>query len=358
MVTLAEPSLTDTRSSRADFLELKAVFSSRGKSSKATLLGVLDLSGDTAVEEPIFDESGGEMLDEDIVESGREGIIDTTFEELAYRESCLRDAYPFVIDARRQVVTCLGIGSPEQPGRDVYMFCLLASAMRLGQVQGGDDRGRDALEELTKEIAGNFQICACLAAGGFLAGEVSSFGFPRATGDAFLPALRNTFTRFGIGSVRSDVPDGMPTELKDGGIDVIAWKEVPDRMPGKLCILGQCASGKNWKRKSVVEYVGLLEAWFSDQPFKFSTPAMFIPFPVHHDLDEPKRDTFRDSVAVRFQYDERRFGIIFDRLRIPHLADLCMELSEEARQRVESADRFASVNDWVAKTVALVREGG
>lgn len=298
------------------------------------------------------------MLDEDIVESEREQLVDTTFEELVYRESCLQGSYPFHIDARRQVVRYLGVGAAQYPGRDVYLFCLFTSAIRSGQIQGGNEGDRDELKGLATEIAGNFQICACLAAGGFLAGEVSSFGFPRATGDAFLPALRNTFARFGIGNVRSDVPDGMPAELKDGGIDVIAWKESPDRRPGKLCILGQCASGLNWKGKSVVEYIDQLPAWFSDQPFKYSLPAMFIPFPIHHELNEPVRDTFMDSVARKFWFEERRFGIIFDRLRIPYLANICMELSEEARQRVDSSERVASVNGWVTRTAGLVREGG
>ena len=44
-----------------------------------------------------------------------------------------------------------------------------------------------------------FQVCACLAAGGYTAGEVVSFGFPRPTGTAFLPALRATYERFGAG---------------------------------------------------------------------------------------------------------------------------------------------------------------
>ena len=44
--------------------------------------------------------------------------------------------------------------------------------------------------------------------------------------------------------MRSDdnVPPGFPSQLKDGGIDVIAWKDFPDKLPGKLYLLGQCAS--------------------------------------------------------------------------------------------------------------------
>ena len=354
MAILAEPFPGDTRSRRADFLELSALLSPRGRSGKATLLGVLDLAGDMAVEEPILDEIDGQILDEEIVESSREQIVANTFEELDYRQGCIGSAYPFAVDAQKQTVKFDGSTVREPSGRSIYLFCLLASAIRSSQIQGGDE-----IKEITQEIAPNFQICACLAAGGFLAGSVSSFGFPRATGDAFLPALRNTYARFGLGTVRAEVPDGLPEELKDGGIDVIAWREFPDRMAGKLYLLGQTASGVNWRSKSVVEYIPQLHgSWFTEAPAKHNTPAMFIPFPLHHEMDEPRQDSFAVALKRRFWHEEQRFGIIFDRVRIPHLANLCLKLPEEARRHIESADQLAAIGNWVAKTVALFRPKG
>lgn len=353
MATLAEPAQADTRSIRADFLELSALFSSRGRSGKSTLLGVLDLSGDSAIDEPIFDESDGGTLDESIVEATREQFVASTFEELDYRQTCVGEAYPFVVDFVRQTLVLREIDPAQQPGRQVYLFCLLTSAIRSDQIQGGDE-----LKEITMEIANNFQICACLAAGGFLAGSVSSFGFPRATGDAFLPALRNAFSRFGYGAVRSEIPDGLPKALKDGGIDVIAWRDLPDRMSGKLLLLGQTASGSNWRSKSVVEHISQLDAWFTEVPAKYNTPAMFIPFPCQHDLEESKRDSFAVALKRRFWYEERQFGIVFDRIRIPYLAHLCLAFPGETRQHVESVDRYHDVSEWVRKTVALFRLEG
>ena len=350
MPILAEPSLADTRSKRADFLELTALFSSRGRSGKATLLGTLDLAGDTAVEEPIFDETTGDDLDEDIVEVTREQAVVSTFEELDYRQSSIGIAYPFLIDARRQTVIFQGVDA-DQPGRQIYLFCLLASAMRLGQIQGGDE-----LREIRQEIANNFQICACLAAGGFLAGYVSSLGFPRATGDAFLPALKDAYLKVGVGTVRNDIPDGLPSELKDGGIDVIAWRDLPDKMPGKLYLLGQTASGLDWRSKSVVEYIPQLHgSWFTEAPAKYNTPAMFIPFPLQHELDDPKRESFLVALKRRFWHEEQRFGIIFDRIRIPHLANLCLTSPLEARHNVDSADKLDNISGWVNRIVVLFR---
>jgi hypothetical protein len=349
MATLAEFTLTDTRSMRADFMELSALFSSRGKSSKATILGVLDLSNDGAVP---FVEPEGEYFDEEIVESEREQLVTKTFEELLYRQYCLEGAYPFTVDPRTQTLSLLDIKPEEHCGRAVYLFCLLASAIRVDQLQGGRD-----LDVVEAAIPTNFQICACLAAGGFLAGHVSSFGFPRATGESFLPALQDTFARFGVGSVRAEILDGMPQDLKDGGIDVIAWRELPDRMPGKLYLLGQSASGKNWKSKSVVEYIEQLHgSWFTEAPAALTaTPAMFIPFPLHHDMDEPRRDSFVVALKRLFWHEEKRYGIIFDRIRIPHLANVCINFDPDARQRVESADQFARIDRWVTETVSLFR---
>jgi hypothetical protein len=353
MPILVEPSLGDSRSKRADFLELTALFSSRGRSGKATLLSVLDLAGDAAVEEPIFDEADGSDLDEGIVESTREQAVASTFEELDYRQTSIGDAYPFSIDARNQMVISQGTDA-NHPGRQIYLFCLLASAIRSDQIQGGDE-----LKDIKQEIANNFQICACLAAGGFLAGKVSSFGFPRATGDAFLPALRNAFLKFGLGAVRAEIPDGLPKELKDGGIDVIAWRDLPDQMAGKLYLLGQSASGSDWRSKSIVEYIPQFHgSWFTEAPAKHNTPAMFIPFPLQHELDEPKRDPFLTALKRRFWHEEQRFGIIFDRIRIPHLANLCLSSPLESRQNVESADKIENVGRWVDRTVALFLHGG
>ena len=126
-----------------------------------------------------------------------------------------------------------------------------------------------------------FQVCACLAAGGYTAGEVVSFGFPRPTGTAFLPALRATYERFGAGSVKQSVPPGFPVATKDDGIDVIAWRDHPDRMPGKLYLLGQCASGVDWRTKSVVDRIEPFHGWFTELPARHYLPSMFIPFTLH-----------------------------------------------------------------------------
>jgi hypothetical protein len=349
-VIVAPPNQADTRSAMADWLELQALRSSRGNASKGTLINVLDIVEDEAIESPRLDEETGEPLDEAILEDERAELITAVFEELQYRADKLLSAYPFAVDASRSIITRRRGKLLKHPGQVVYLFCLLVSAIREKKVQ--PDK---SVAQVTQAIADTFQICACLAAGGYVNGEVSSFGFPRATGTAFLPALRSAFARFGVGEVRSEPPDGLPESLKDGGIDVIAWRDHPDGMPGKIYVLGQCASGDKWKEKSVVEYIPQLHgSWFSTSPAEHSLPAMFIPFTCYRDLTEVRQGTFAAAVKNRYWHEEQRFGMIFDRVRIAFFADSCMRLESKLRKRVDGTERFNHVKRWVTSTCKLL----
>lgn len=347
MLTISPPSPTDTRSVLADWLELQTLLDARGISTQASLLSVMDILEDDAADPDLVDAETGEVLDEAILEGERQQFVDVTFEELHYRQQTLGESYPFVVNMMRYRLERRADESTKHPGQVVYLFCLLSSAIRERKFQP-----QGALSQAERDIADAFQICACLAAGGYLNGDVSSFGFPRATGTNFLTALRQTFARFGFGAVRAndDIPDGLPTSLKDGGIDVIAWRDHPDGMPGKLYLIGQCASGRNWKDKSVLEYIRQLHgSWFTHRPAEHSTPAMFIPFPFHHDIDE-RAGPYLEAVKNSFSHEESRFGIIFDRLRITHFANACMAFTAPHRERVDGTDRFDQVAAWVQST--------
>lgn len=351
MIAISPPSLTDTRSVLADWLELQTLMDPRGVSTRASLLHVMDILEDDAAEPDPVDAETGEVLDEAILEGERQQFVDVTFEELAYRQAKLGESYPFDIDGGRYRMTRRLDEPVSHPGQVVYLFCLLSSAIRERKLQP-----HNLLTQAERDIADAFQVCACLAAGGYLNGDVSSFGFPRATGTNFLTALRQTFARFGIGAVRTndEIPDGLPTSLKDGGIDVIAWRDHPDGMPGKLYLIGQCASGLQWRDKSVVEYIRQLHgSWFTRRPAEHSTPAMFIPFPFHHDIEE-RAGSYLEAVKNRFWHEEPRFGVIFDRLRIAHFANACMAFSSVHRERVEGAERFDLVTSWVRNTCQTV----
>ena len=105
-----------------------------------------------------------------------------------------------------------------------------------------DEETGETLDESILETHRNRPVDAVfgeLAAGGYTAGEVVSFGFPRPTGTAFLPALRATYERFGAGTVKKSVPPGFPVATKDD-----------------------------------VDRIGQFHGWFSEQPARHWLPSM------------------------------------------------------------------------------------
>jgi hypothetical protein len=350
MIEISSPNQTDPRSSIADWIELQTLFGIRGVSTKADLLQIMDVLEDEAAFNVLADPDTGEPLDESILEEKRTEFVDIAFEELDYRQSILGDHYPFLVDARRARLCRVEEDLFDNYGRVVYLFCLLASAIREKKLIGQRE-----LEEVGKQIPDIFQLCACLAAGGYLRGEVSSFGFPRSARTNFLTALSRTYERFGAGKVREteEIPDGWPTELKDGGVDVIAWLNHPDKMPGRIYLLGQSASGLNWSGKSVINYIPSFHSWFTNQPANYFSPAMFIPFTCHYNLNEPRKGSFLDALRECIWYQERTFGIVFDRLRIAHYAEVCMCLDEQLKEKIDGVDRFREVQAWVRATCEI-----
>lgn len=277
-------------------------------------------------------------------------LLEKVFEELEFRASCLGESYPFEIDAKRLVVRAVFQAEKIHAGQAAYTFCLLTTALRQRVLTG-----LESLPETEQEMALLFQSCACMAAGGYFGGAVCSFGFPREEGNAFLPALRAAYRRFGHGDVKTQIEAGHPNATKDGGIDVIAWRDHPDRLPAKLYSVGQCASGKNWKQKPVVSEMAQFHGtWFTTRPAEFCVPALYIPFMAHDEIDEPAHESYA-AVRVRtVAYHERKFGVIFDRLRIAHHAAACAARLGDSRSDVDGAEHVPDVAHWVNRTVAKV----
>jgi hypothetical protein len=347
---LLAPTENDSRSALADWLELHAIFSPRHVSSRGDLLNALDIPDDDRTARFSRDQYTGELLDQCILEEPKFAMLENVFEELEFRSACLGDSYPFEIDARRLVVRTDFCGNVVHAGQVAYSFCLLATALRERAIAGLEELG-----ETEQEMARLFQVCACLAAGGYFGGAVCSFGFPRQQGNAFLPALQAAYRRFGHGDVKTAIEAGHPSATKDGGIDVIAWRDHPDRLPAKLYSLGQCASGKNWKHKPVASEVGQFHGtWFTTRPSEYWLPALYIPFLLHDEIDDPAQESF---AAVRLRtvaYHERKFGVIFDRLRIAHHAAACVQRGAEQLAEVDGAGKIRDVAQWVNKTVRKV----
>ncbi|MCW5785065.1 MAG: hypothetical protein KIT39_17250 [Nitrospirales bacterium] len=339
-----------TRSALADWLELSALTSNRRQVSESSLIGLHNLYGGESDTSSDPEPETGDVLDESILDSVQEQFVQAVVEEILYRDRVLHGHYPFVVKPRGVLLAHPKNEEQLTTGEWVYLFCLLCSAIREDGLQAES-------AALTKRIPALFQMCSCLAAAGYLSGSVSSFGFPRAEGNAFLPALRLAYKNFGEGTVRSDsdVPPGSPSQLKDGGIDVIAWKDFPDRLPGKLYLLGQCASGKNWRGKTVKTYVAPLHGnWFVGHPPSDPINAMFIPFTFHHELQDREDVDFLSLLRTTFHSETFTFGVIHDRLRIAYFAEIGSGLPQ--CQEVDMQENISLIQNWVREVLNAVRE--
>jgi len=349
---LLAPTENDSRSALADWLELHALFSPRRTSSKGDLLNAFDIADDDRAGRFSHDEQTGDQLDQGILEESRLALLENVFEELEFRSACLGQGYPFVIDAKRLLMRTAFCEETAHAGQVAYSFCLLATGLRERKITGIKE-----LPATKQEMALLFQVCACLAAGGYFGGSVCSFGFPREAGNAFLPALQAAYRRFGHGDVKKMIEAGHPSATKDAGIDVIAWRDHPDRLPGKLYSLGQCASGKNWKQKPVAPEVAQFHGtWFTTRPSEYFIPALYIPFHAHDEIDEPKHESFATVRTRVVAYHERKFGVIFDRLRIAHHAAACVQRDTGYLGEVDGSERVLDVAQWVNRTVQKVLE--
>jgi hypothetical protein len=346
MASIVEPTYNSTRSELVDWLELVALTSPRHHAVEADVIGLRELN--TGTEDEV---SADATNDEAILETEQEIQLQSLANEIAHRKDILGGAYPF--DSGTNGTLLIFDSTTELThGQWVYLFCLLSSAITNGYMQP-----IESLTELAQKVPILFQACACVSAAGFLSGAVSSFGFPRATGERFILALKSTVTRLGEGRVSDNpqVPDTLAAAIKDGGIDVIAWKEFPDKMPGKIYLVGQCASGKHWRDKSVVEYLNQFHgAWFAPPPPSQPIPAMFIPFAFHQDQQENAAQRFEENTHLRLQYDTTRFGIIHDRFRVAHYAGIGFSGVGVITDTVDGFTQFANVCQWVQDVRAAI----
>ena len=339
---------TDTRSRLADWLEVLALSRRRGAAARADLVGLHDLFGDAGHATETEPETGQE-LDGEILEDERQAFTDEVLEELHYRAGVLESRYPFRIEAKGTDWRL--VRGPDARDRETaaaqaaYLFCLLASALRDGRIRGGVGK---PLEQRLPEM---FQAVSVEAAAGVLGGESISFGWPRPDGSAFLPALREASRRLGLGTPLDSVPPRSKGREKDAGIDVIAWRGFADRRPGKLVLFGQVASGRNWTEKSIKAEISNFLSWFSERPTEHSVPAIFIPFPQHHDCAGRDGHRFETIAADEAWSREQKFGIVIDRLRIVDTA--AQRLA--APRKTGEADTLQEMRVWIGGAVTAAQ---
>ena len=197
----------------ADWLELSALLTRKGKSSRGDLERTIRRSG-------VFDRRGPDAI---------EAKCDDAFLELEARAVSAGKAYPFKI--KGGLVTARG-SAAKFP---VYVFCLCLSYFGWRQAVAGIFPAR------------MFEKLSSVAVKLYLGGDVLVFASPRdELPKGFKEALETVCQRIREGGGYKPQATQVP---KDDTVDVIAWKAFPDGRPGQVLIFGQCATGDDLKSK-------------------------------------------------------------------------------------------------------------
>ncbi len=264
----------------ADWLELQSLTSDDGSASHGDLQAAL---------------SQGSILEpnaphEPDAFQAVESLVLAVFDELEQRSRAGQEGYPFSIDLPRIV-------APDnwQRTRSSYIYCL--SLSYYGPRQATPD-GRQQRR--------TFEYLAVHAAKRYLPGEAIRFASPRNPTD-----LPTSFSEAVNELCRTHLLEGagyrsQPTlSAKDKALDVVAWRHAHDRLPGKLILFANCASGRDWESKvDALQPNNFWGDWMAEAAVSQIVKAIFIP----HRVDRKYWDK-----------RSRAAGIIFDRCRIAAL---------------------------------------
>ncbi|HEX7314342.1 MAG TPA: hypothetical protein VF297_10485 [Pyrinomonadaceae bacterium] len=274
MTSLALPSETTNILKLADWLEIYALISADGNSSRGDLENALRTAS-------VFEPGDREAV---------EAFCLQVFFELEQRATAAGDAYPFIID---------GAVLTSKPNRDEfigYIFCLFLSYFRWST-------------ERNHELPINpwllFEELSCIAAAEYLSGEGVRFGTSRSRGDAakvgFKKAIKDLCKKLGEGK---DFKEQPVLSRQDDKVDLIVWKHFSDRRTSKIVMFGQCAAGDNWISKvTELQPSAFWRQWMVEARVSPHLRSFYIPHRVaieEWDLYARKSDILFDRCRVAF----------------------------------------------------------
>jgi hypothetical protein len=266
--------LTDTLV-LADWLELTALASKEHAASFGSLERMLKRAG-------IYEKPDGRNIEQDA--RVEKACADVEL-EIRRRVKAAAAAYPFTMDSNRLLLRGAAADYP------AYVFCLCLSWFGWTPRKGTKTFPRRMFEDL-----------ATHAAASYVGGRALRFGSPRTSlPTKFLAALETVCLQMGEGQLKAGL---QAKNAKDDTLDIVAWREFPDERIGKLLMMGQCASGRNYaSKKTELNPYTFFSDWLSDHPASPITKAFFIPHHIRPD---------------KWQHYVRSSGIVFDRSRIAH----------------------------------------
>ncbi len=309
----------------ADYLELRAALSRTGQSFSSDIVDVLEQASED--EYP--------NVDDEI--TTREEVANGAVNRIGSRWRVLEEAYPFEFDTGGDTVTFTG--QQLNLGRTAYLVSLLLSNLRAVSPLLQDPGVHPCPAEVSS-FRQHFQYFATAAIAAEVQGPAWSFGSPRPDGSGFLPKLSQIWEILKDGAVEPQ--PGAPERPQDDGVDVFAWREHVDGLPGFLLVAAQVATGGNWKDKSIKNQVAdvFRSRWFHPEPVTAMVPYHVIPFA---------------RPDVKFRDDVRVVGNLLHRLRVPRRVLEAGELVKRDNVTVEAFDRLGAAAACVETYMQRVR---
>ncbi len=260
----------------ADWLEVVALLSEDLNASRGDLESVLNRAS-------VLDPEDAEAVDRKVLD---------VFSELELRATAAGSGYPFSVEGPVLQATS------NWKNCSSYVFCLFVSYFRWKRPTGSPYYPARLFEALSAEAARQW-----------LGGQAVRFGSPRAPEElpkSFAKALDcvcKELIREGGGFKKR--PHAVHWS-KDYGLDVVAWRDWPDALSGKLILFGACASGEDWQDKTRDLVLGdFFALQMNESPESRVIPAFFVP---------------RRVPQTRWRQTSIEAGIIFDRCRIAAMA--------------------------------------
>ena len=309
----------------ADYLELKAAVSPVGQSYSSEIVDALEIAADSDFED----------VNEEV--ETRESVATGAVTRIGLRQRALGSAYPFSTDAFGSAVS-FRTETPDL-GQAAYLVSLILSNLRAitplldgSELHPSDDQ--------VKALRQYFQYFATAALAAEVGGQAWSFGFPRPDGSGFIGKVCEIWSVLKDGSVKSD--PSAPAAPKDDQVDVFAWREHTDGLPGFLLAAAQVATGRDWKEKSIKTHVKEVfpRRWFTPGPVTEMVAYHVVPF-------ARPDDKFRDDVLV--------LGNVLHRIRVPKRVSEAETLKTQGLM-IEGFDRLQAAANWVENYFKNARE--
>ena len=308
----------------ADYLELKALLSGEGQSFSKDIVDALDLAAES------------EYPDVDSEIETREEITAAAVDRMMSRRSILGAAYPFELDDHGDAIA-FDVDDPDL-GQTAYLISLILSNLRsLSPLLSGS--ALHPSDEDVRRLRRYFQYFATAAIAAEIGGPAWSFDYPRPDGTGFIGKLSEIWGELKDGTVQAD--PSAPEAPKDDQVDIFAWREQQDGLPGFLLVAAQVATGRDWKDKSIRSHIRSVfpDRWFKRRPVTQMVAYHVVPF-------ARPDDKFRDDVLV--------LGNVLHRLRVPRRVSEAGRLVRDG-VRIEAFDRLDEAARWMGAFLERAR---